>query len=199
MCFSIKDETLRKYILEDFLEKIKSLTPLQSTKKNFKYYKQKDFKILNVTKQIFKKKNKFSKAELKENSILYIMLNYCESIKEKLEEVEETNFLNSENNDLKNEILQQIKNNTEQDKLKDQIDKKYGPIIENLEQDINLKNILLKKSDIEKQEILIDFLQELRELNQLKEIESLEGKVAKNLDENLYSELIRLKSQLNRE
>ena len=199
MCFSIKDETLRKYILEDFLEKIKSLTPLQSTKKDFKYYKQKDFKILNVTKQIFKKKNKFSKAELKENSILYIMLNYCESIKEKLEEVEETNFLNSENNDLKNEILKQIKNNTEQDKLKDQIDKKYGPIIENLEQDINLKNILLKKSNIEKQEILIDFLQELRELNQLKEIESLEGKVAKNLDENLYSELIRLKSQLNRD
>ena len=83
--------------------------------------------------------------------------------------------------------------------MKDQIDKKYGPIIENLEQDINLKNILLKKSNIEKQEILIDFLQELRELNQLKEIESLEGKVAKNLDENLYSELIRLKSQLNRD
>ena len=53
--------------------------------------------------------------------------------------------------------------------------------------------------DIEKQEILIDFLQELKELNQLKEIETLESKVAKNLDENLYSELIRLKSQLNRD
>ena len=155
--------------------------------------------MLNVTKQVFKEKNKFSKAELKENSILYIMLNYFDSIKEQLEEVQELNFSNTENNDLKNEILKLIKSDIKQDMLKEQIDKKYSSIIQNLEQDINLKNILLKKNDIEKQEILIDFLQELKELNQLKEIETLESKVAKNLDENLYSELIRLKSQLNRD
>ena len=29
--FTIKDETLKKYVLEDFLEKIKNLTPIQST------------------------------------------------------------------------------------------------------------------------------------------------------------------------
>ena len=199
MCFSIKDETLRKYILEGFLEKIKDLTPIQNTKRVFKSYKQRDFKILNATKKIFNEKNKFSKTELKENSILYIMLNYLGSIKDQLEEIEEINFSKSETNDLKNEILKLIKDNIKQDKLKDKIDKKYNSIIQSLEQDINLKNILLKKSDMEKQEILIDFLQELKELNQLKKIESLEGKVAKNLDENLYSELIRLKSQLNRD
>ena len=44
-----------------------------------------------------------------------------------------------------------------------------------------------------------EFLQELKELNQLKEIEFLESKLAKNLDETSYSELIKLKNQLNRE
>ena len=40
---------------------------------------------------------------------------------------------------------------------------------------------------------------ELREMNQLKKIEYLENKLAKNLDEGSYSELIKLKSQLNRQ
>ena len=35
--------------------------------------------------------------------------------------------------------------------------------------------------------------------NQPKKIESLEQKLINNLDENSYSELIKLKSQLNRE
>ena len=32
LCYSIKDEILKKYILEDFLDRIKKLTPIQSTK-----------------------------------------------------------------------------------------------------------------------------------------------------------------------
>ena len=35
-------------------------------------------------------------------------------------------------------------------------------------------------------------------MNHLKQIEFLEKKVAKNLDETSYSELVKLKSQLNR-
>ena len=46
---------------------------------------------------------------------------------------------------------------------------------------------------------LDEIIQELREMNHLKKIEVLEGKAVKNLDENSYSELIKLKSQLNRE
>ena len=36
-------------------------------------------------------------------------------------------------------------------------------------------------------------------MNHLKKIEFLESKVAKNLDETSYSELIKLKTQLNRD
>ena len=40
---------------------------------------------------------------------------------------------------------------------------------------------------------------ELKDLNNQKKIESLEKKLINNLDENSYSELLRLKSQINRE
>ena len=44
-------------------------------------------------------------------------------------------------------------------------------------------------------ELIIDF----KEQDNLKKIESLEKELINNLDENSYSELIKLKSQLNRE
>jgi len=42
-------------------------------------------------------------------------------------------------------------------------------------------------------------IEELKNLSHLKQIELLENKISKNLDETSYSELLRLKSQLNRE
>ena len=55
------------------------------------------------------------------------------------------------------------------------------------------------KSIFEREETLIDLMKEIKEMNHLKQIEFLENKVAKNLDEASYSELIKLKSQLNRQ
>ena len=37
LSYSIQDETLKKYVLEDFLEKIKKLTPILSSKRDYKY------------------------------------------------------------------------------------------------------------------------------------------------------------------
>ena len=68
-----------------------------------------------------------------------------------------------------------------------------------IEKNTNLKNILLKKNEEEREEILSDLIEELKEMNRLKQIEFLENKVAKNSDESSYSELIKLKSQLNRD
>ena len=39
LSYSIQDETLKKYVLEDFLEKIKKLTPIQTSRQNYKYIK----------------------------------------------------------------------------------------------------------------------------------------------------------------
>jgi hypothetical protein len=45
--------------------------------------------------------------------------------------------------------------------------------------------------------LLDEFINDFKEQNNLRKIESLEKKLLNNLDENSYSELIKLKSQLN--
>ena len=48
-------------------------------------------------------------------------------------------------------------------------------------------------------DLLDELIQDHKDQSNLKKIESLEQKLINNLDENSYSELIKLKSQLNRE
>jgi len=199
LCYVIKDETLKKYILEDFLDKLKSLTPIQNFKKVFTPYAKRNFKILHETKQLHKEKNHFSKAEIKEYAILYILLNYLSVAKSKLDILLEINFTNEQNNELKKEIISYAKVNDISEKGKPEINEKYKVLINEIEKNINLKNILFKKEDLEREEMLNDLMEELKEMNHLKQVEFLENKVAKNLDESSYSELIKLKSQLNRE
>jgi|TARA_B100001093_G_scaffold510308_1_gene575926 DNA primase len=198
-CYGIKDEVLKKYILEDFLEKLKNLTPIQSYKKSFVPYAKRNFKILNKTKQLHKEKDHFSKSEIKERSILYILLNHLSSVKNKLEELTEINFTDEQNENLKIELINFGKISDYLDKDNSEIGKKYKSLINDIEKDVNLKNILSKKEDAEREETLNDLMLEIKEMNQLKQIEFLENKVAKNLDESSYSELIKLKSQLNRQ
>ena len=172
---------------------------MQNFKKSFTPYIKKNFKILNETKKLYKEKNHFSKAEIKERSILYILLNYVSSTRSKLTELLEIDFTNAQNENLKQEIINFVKINDSMDKDKSEIEDKYKTLINDIEKDVNLKNILSKKNDAEREEMLSDLMVELREMNQLKKIEYLENKLAKNLDEGSYSELIKLKSQLNRQ
>jgi DNA primase len=198
-CYGIKDEVLKKYILEGFLEKLKNLTPMQNYKKSFTPYIKKNFKILSQTKKLHQEKNHFSKAEIKERSILYILLNHSSSVKSKLEELLEIDFTNDLNESLKKDIISFAKKDNFLDKNKSEIRDKYKTLINDIDKDVNLKNILSKKDDAEREETMIDLMMELKEMNHLKQIEFLEKKVAKNLDEGSYSELIKLKSQLNRQ
>ena len=198
-CYAIKDEILKKYILEDFLYKLKNLTPIQNFKKVFTPYVKKNFKVLKETKQLYKDKNHFSKAEIKEHSILYILLNHLSSAINKLDTLLEIDFINEQNEELKKEIISFAKNNKIHHKSKLDVSEKYKLLINEIDKNVNFKNILSKKEDVEREEILNDLIEELKEMNHMKQIEFLEKKVAKNLDESSYSELIKLKSQLNRE
>ena len=68
MCYQIKDETLKKYVIEDFLDKIKKLTPIQSANRTFGRYKnfnKKNYEVLNETKNLHEKKIIFQKFKLK--------------------------------------------------------------------------------------------------------------------------------------
>ena len=201
-CFSIKDETLKKYILEDFLEKIKNLTPIQNTRKTFNKYKkynQKNFKLLNETKILHLQKNHLNREQLKEFSVLFIMMNYNSIAESRIEELSEINFSSKECNDLKDSIINLFSKKIDDNEFKNNIKSNFENLINEINKNSNLKNIMSKKANHEKQEVLEELLQDLKEMNHKKKIEFLEGEVAKNLDETSYSELIKLKSQLNGE
>jgi DNA primase len=198
ICYSIKDETLRKYILEEYLLRIKNLTPMQNTKKIFNRYAKKDYQILNRTKEIFNQKNKFTKEQLKEFSILFIMINSLNLVKSKIKELSDIKFSSEINEELKNNILQKFSLNNEVQSNKFVEEDKYIGLIEEVKKNTKLIN-LSKKSHNEKAELLEGLLEDLKEMNHLKKIQFLENKVAENLDEGSYSELLKLKSQINRE
>ena len=81
LSYSIQDETLKKYVLEDFLEKLRNLTPIQASKQNYRNSysnKKRDYRILKETKILHQKRKDLSKIQIIEFSILYIILNYYE-------------------------------------------------------------------------------------------------------------------------
>jgi len=202
ICYLVKDEVLRKYIIEEFLEKIKALTPIQSTKKVFipyKNFKQKeDFNILKETTSLYKQKNQFTKQQLKEFSVLYIMLYYPQTANLKIEELSEVFFLSDENENLKNKIINELSNKSEGEKDK-LFEDGFKKLIQEIEHNSNIKSIISKKNEEEKEELLEELLSDLKEMNHLKKIELLENEFAKNLDEGAFSELVKLKNQINRD
>ena len=95
LAYSINDEILKKYVIEDFLEKINRLTPNQTSRNSynfFKFKKKKDFKILNETKILHQKRKNLSKIQILEYSILFIILNNFSLAKKKLEDISNLEF-----------------------------------------------------------------------------------------------------------
>ena len=202
LCYSIQDPTLKKYVLEDFLEEIKKLTPIQTSRQNFsytKFNKKKDFKVLKETKILHQKRKDLSKTQIIEFSILFIILNYFEIASKKLEELSEIEFLSEKNESLKNTIITELteKNNT--DDMQSKINTEYKKLTEEIKENSNIQMITKDKNQQDILELLNELILSFKEQNNLKKIESLEKKLINNLDENSYSELIKLKSQLNRE
>ena len=202
LSYSIQDETLKKYVLEDFLQKIKELTPIQSSKQNnnyFKFKKKKDYKILNETKILHQKSKNLSKIQITEFSILFIILNYFHIASKRLEEISDIRFLSEKNEDLKNIVVTSISSGFEDEKLKSKINFKFNKIIQEINENSIIQMIVKNKEDMNILELLDELIQDHKEQSNLKKIESLEQKLINNLDENSYSELLKLKSQLNRE
>ncbi len=202
LSYSIKDETLKKYVLEDFLEKMRNFTPLQSSRKKFnfsKFNKDKDLKILKETKILHQKRKDFSKIQILEFSILFIMLNYIEIALKKIDELKNLIFVSEKNENFKNTILNLISQKVKKSDFQLKINKDFNKIVEEIKENSNVQLITNDKSDEEILELLDELIIDLKEQDNLKKIESLEKKLINNLDENSYSELVKLKSQLNRD
>ena len=196
LCQSIKDQILKKHIIEYYLEKIRGLTPLQRFDKGRKFNNN---KILNETKKISIAKEHLTKEEIKEYSILYIMYNYPNIIFPRLEIFKDIEFSSKSLNNLKLELLNLIyKENFDKNNFSE-LEKKYSNLIDEINRNSFIRNIFLKKSENQQIELLNEILRELNEIKFSKKIDELENKLIKEFDEKSYSDLMLLKSQINKE
>ena len=127
------------------------------------------------------------------------VLNYLEIAKKKIEELSKLEFLAEKNESLKNLIITSLTDGGEKEVINSKMNNEYNKIINEINENSNIQMILNKKSEKEILEIFNDLIDNHKEQNNLKKIESLEKDLINNLDENSYSELIKLKSQLNRD
>ena len=202
LSYSIQDETLKKYVLEDFLEKIKKLTPIQNSSHNQRYSpfkKKKNYQILKETQILHQKRKDLSKIQIIEFSILFIILNYLEIALKKIEELTEIVFLTEKNESLKTTILNSFTEEGDKESIRLKISNEFGNIIKEINENSNIQIISKNKNEEDISILLDELILDYKEQRNLRKIESLEQKLINNLDENSYSELIKLKSQLNRE
>ena len=202
LSYSIQDETLRKYVLEDFLDKFKQLTPIQNSSKindNFRFKKKINYKILKETKILHQKKKDFTKIQIIEFSLLFIILNHPEISSNKFEELSNMDFLDQKNQNLKQDIINCILERGNQNPKDFNVSNKFKTIIKEINELSNIKLITSNKTEQDILDLIDELIQDHKDQSNLKKIESLEKKLINNLDENSYSELIKLKSQLNRD
>ena len=196
LCQSIKDQTLKKYILENYLEKLRKLTPLLQFGKRKKID---NYKILNETKKISVAKDHLTKEEIKEYYILYIMFNYPNIVSPRVEIFKDIEFSSKKLNSLKSELLQLISSGNLVANHTSNLDSQFSNLIEDINQNSVIKNIFKRKNENQQIELLNETLKELNEIKFSKKIDELEDKLIKDFDEKSYADLMQLKSKINKE
>ena len=83
--------------------------------------------------------------------------------------------------------------------MQKKINNEYKVLSEEIKENSNIQMIIKDKTDQDILDLFNELIIDYREQGNLKKIEYLEKELINNLDENSYSELIKLKSQLNRE
>ena len=199
LCYQIKDETLKKYILEDFLKKIDEFTPNTNFIKKSSYKTRFKSKVLNETKKIYLKNKSYTKEDIVQFSILFIMIYYSPAIRNKIDKLKGIKFISDECEALKDVIIEKVSSNVKEKEILDLMKDRFINLLEKINSNSNLNTILGKKNFSQISEFLDDLIYDLEELNHKRKIESLEKKLINSMDENAYRELIKLKSPVNRE
>ena len=199
ICREVKDNTLAKYFLNYFKEKINELTPnLNFRRKNYSKF-EKYINPLQQTKDIFNQRNKFKEKELKEFSILFLIMQNLDIFRKNIETVSKVNFDGEIMNDLKVKIINYLSEERFFDRKnlnKGDFDNKFGELIDLINNNAPVKIICSNKKESEIISIFDEVKNEIEQIELRKKIESLEDKVSMNLDEKLYSELVSLRNQL---
>ena len=201
LCMTVKDKTLAKYFLDHFIVKINELTP------HFNFKSKNFFKIktlqnpLRETKEVYKKRNKFQEKELKEFSILFLIMNNLDIFRKNIELISKINFSEGFLSEFKDKLVSYLLSEKffDRKKIEDKdFEEKFRNTINVINGNAPIKIICKNKSENELILIFNEIIDEIKEIELRKKIESLEHKVSLNLDENLYTELLTLRNQLKR-
>ena len=183
---TIKDDYIKKYVLEYFLEKIDELTP--HSNQNKKKFHPKKTKSLEVTKKYFKESQSLTGVELKEFSLLYLIMNNLELIQSNIHLIENIKLFTEINRQIFQLMLKMLKSGTSP-KIEDlNLDKQ---LLDKINKFAPIKHILKNKSgdDTEIIELLNDNIRDLKGYDLEFRIQELESKFSKDLSETTFNEL----------
>ena len=104
---TIKDNFIKKYVLEYFLEQVSTLTPHSNMNKRQFYLKK--TKSLKSTQEHFNETKSLSAIELKEFSLLYLIMNNLDIFQKNINLIENVEFFTNENKLIFDAILSKLK------------------------------------------------------------------------------------------
>ena len=191
---TIKDDYIKKYVLEYFLEKISDLTPHTSQGK--KNYFIKKTKPLESTKKHYSDSQTLSAVELKEFSLIYLVMNNLSLMQQNIHLIESIKLFTDINIQIFDKIISKLKSG-EIIKIEElNID---NQLIEKIIKFAPIKHILKNKSENQHEiiELLDDISRDLNNYNLEFRIQELESKFSKDLSEVTFNELKELKKKQN--
>ncbi len=191
---TIKDSYIKKYVLEYFIEKISGLTPY--TSQNQKNFYTKKTRSLEKTKRHFNESQSLSGLELKEFSLIYLVVNNLNLMRAHIHLLKDIKLFSEVNKQIFEKIV--FKLNSENDLSVDQLDIDVQ-LIDKITKFAPIKHILQKKSDKDHEiiELLEDIARDLNNYNLEFRIQELESKFSKDLSETTFNELKELKKKQN--
>ena len=189
---NIKDNFVKKYTLEYFLEKISDLTPNINSKINRSY--KKFPKSLAKTKSYYNETKSLKSYEIKEFSFLYILIVKTKLIRENFHLIDNVKLYSDENKQLFTEILNQSENLLNLDLQKFNVDKN---LINRVMNYASVKHIISKNLNDDKKilEIFKEIIQDLKNYELEQRISELESKFLKDMSESTFNEIKELKKQ----
>ena len=189
---SINDTVVKKYVLGFFLDQLSNFLP-SKTKVLQNNYSLKKARSLEITKNIYKETQKFSSIEIKELSLLYIILNNLDFFYHRLDLLNDLLFFSKENKILFQLVEQSLKNGNYNNI---DIDTKY---LDNINKFATVKHIVKKNDDNHSKllEIFEDIKKDLKTYSLELRIQELESKFAEDFNQNTFDEIRRLKKEQN--
>ena len=191
---TIKDGFIKKYVLEYFLENIAELTPHSNQNKK-KFYIKKT-KTLESTKKHFNESKSLTGVELKEFSLLYLVMNNLTLLQSNIHLIENVKLFTELNKQIFETIIDKLKSG-EQITIEDlNLDKQ---LLDRINKFAPIKHILKNKTDEDQEiiELLEDISRDLMNYDLEFRIQELESKFSKDLSEATFNELKELKKKQN--